>query len=730
MATRSIGSMPGLSWFSAAIAVLLTSSGWSAEAKQDAAGPDAPSAALVRAALEKELAGDNSQREALLRQALSLSPKDAAAHWQLGQVRVQDKWQSTAGIESASRYDKRLAEYAQRRDAAGANVADQIALTRWCRKNRLDDQQRVHWLLALQIEPDNAEAIKALGLRVYHGTLAMPAQINKLTASLHRVSQAADRWRPRVAQWLGGIERNSTVMPSGFRDDLGKISDSCEMLGLERSLWLEVGAKGKKQELHRMTLATMLALADNPYPAAAESLVRGAVFSEFSDVRTAAITGLKKHALDHYVPLLLSGLKSPIEASAQYMLSDGGDLIAGYSVWQEGALNNTSYFLTFSPVYPGPDLTPTSPPPVLTVPGSGKVTFARKGDRELLARRYPGLLASYYADARASAAEASPRIIANAQAKAGAEAAQADAAKDAANAASRQINRQGNAQRSQAKAIQDAGSLRDVVDRANRAIARRNAQIETALCGTTGLDLGEQPTKWWTWWWQDYNESYNLTGGTDQSGGNQSSKPEYSSGDYVEYPGAPPAVPVSPQPTSRLLPSTVGGGPVFGYVPGRPIPHSCFAPGTKVWTLTGRQPIEKIKAGDCVLAEDIESGELAYKPVLAVTVRQPGARMRVGFGSESIIATPSHPFWVLGQGWRMTKQLEVGSRIHTPSGGATVESTEKLEPDPGLATGMAYNLIVADFNSYLVGDRGILVHDNTPRAATAALLPGLSPRQQ
>ena len=38
---------------------------------------------------------------------------------------------------------------------------------------------------------------------------------------------------------------------------------------------------------------------------------------------------------------------------------------------------------------------------------------------------------------------------------------------------------------------------------------------------------------------------------------------------------------------------------------------------------------------------------------------------------------------------------------------------------------MAYNLIVADFDSYFVGDSAILVHDNTPRQPTSAVLPGL-----
>jgi hypothetical protein len=60
------------------------------------------------------------------------------------------------------------------------------------------------------------------------------------------------------------------------------------------------------------------------------------------------------------------------------------------------------------------------------------------------------------------------------------------------------------------------------------------------------------------------------------------------------------------------------------------------------------------------------------------------------------------------------------------SGFVPIESVEKVKTDESSA-GFAYNLIVADFDSYFVGDRGILVHDNTPRKPTAALLPGLLP---
>jgi hypothetical protein len=88
------------------------------------------------------------------------------------------------------------------------------------------------------------------------------------------------------------------------------------------------------------------------------------------------------------------------------------------------------------------------------------------------------------------------------------------------------------------------------------------------------------------------------------------------------------------------------------------------------------------------------------------------------------VATPSHPFWVDGQGWRLTKQLEIGNALHSVSGCFPVESIEEVETDP-TKNGYSYNLIVADFSTYFVGDHGILVHDNTARQPTSSLVPGL-----
>jgi hypothetical protein len=50
----------------------------------------------------------------------------------------------------------------------------------------------------------------------------------------------------------------------------------------------------------------------------------------------------------------------------------------------------------------------------------------------------------------------------------------------------------------------------------------------------------------------------------------------------------------------------------------------------------------------------------------------------------------------------------------------TVRSVKPAE------NGEAYNLIVADFSTYFVGQSGVLAHDITPRRSTQTALPGIA----
>jgi hypothetical protein len=660
-----------------AIIFLMACHVWSATPADKPVENQPSAATLVRLALDHELAGRNDQREAALRQALQQSPDDASVRWQLGQVRIGDRWLTPGQVEKASREDPRVEEYRRRREAAGLNVADQVALAQWCRKNKLADEERIHWLLTLQLQPGQPDAVQGLGLRKYQKMWLTNEQIALLREQKKKVLQAMDHWRSLVGQWRRAVESHQSP-PAALPEKVAQISDPVEMQGLERAINREIGPqKTNRTFFHEWMRQWTEAIERNPHPVAAQLLAHIAVFSEFEDLRRSAAAELKKRPLDHSVPLLLSGLQSPIEGDAQFMMCADGQLLSQYTLYQEGALADVSYSHMVSPME-------RNSPPI-------KDKIGERASRPVFA---------------------AGRLL--------------------------------NARDSQAQAARSSADFNSNVQNANLQIEQRNARIFEVLKQITGLDLGEKPKDWWKWWWEDYNELYTVGGPKGVSPGGSSAKPtiqirdseKYSYGPAIEREKTAYAAAESArrQAYAAALEATApirqaaadAARREYEALHPRP-PSHCFAPGTKVWTLTGKRPIEEVRIGDRVLAQEVESGELAYKPVLAVTALPSGPQLKIGLGSESISTTLAHPFWVLGDGWQMSKQLETGAKFHGLSGGVPVENVEKDESAQAQSQ-YAYNLIVAEFNTYFVGEHGILVHDNTPRRPTSALLPGLLPK--
>ncbi len=79
-------------------------------------------------------------------------------------------------------------------------------------------------------------------------------------------------------------------------------------------------------------------------------------------------------------------------------------------------------------------------------------------------------------------------------------------------------------------------------------------------------------------------------------------------------------------------------------------------------------------------------------------------------------------FWVAGAGWMKARELLSGCELHGVTGTVRVSVTETADEAE------TYNLIVADFHSYFVGEDKLLCHDNTVRRPTKAKVPGLLPK--
>jgi hypothetical protein len=242
-----------------------------------------------------------------------------------------------------------------------------------------------------------------------------------------------------------------------------------------------------------------------------------------------------------------------------------------------------------------------------------------------------------------------------------------------------------------------AGAARTYLEQESRDlqanVAAANARIDDLdqrICGVlsvaTGCQLPADPNAWWRWWY-DRNELYV----PDQ----KPTQCSYQFGNYV--------IPLTSSQVSVAVQQ-----------------FSCLVAGMQIQTADGLQNIESIQPGDLVLAQRVDSGELAYKPVLRVTTRPPAAIVRIETERDTILATGGHLFWVAGRGWVRSRQLQTGMRLHTAHGTTAIQTiATESDKQP------AYNLIVPDFHTYFIGNARILSYDNTPLLPTMCKVPGL-----
>jgi hypothetical protein len=259
---------------------------------------------------------------------------------------------------------------------------------------------------------------------------------------------------------------------------------------------------------------------------------------------------------------------------------------------------------------------------------------------------------------------------------------------------------------SRARAL--AEDTQEQVDSYNAAAAERNARIQETLKIATGMNLGSNPEDYWKAWGAENEMHY----GED---------PVYETYDeytqsyvYEQAPQYP--VTTGDMRGSGTVSATTGPPTQSTVLPG----VECFAPGTPVWTQSGPMPIEQIRVGDMVLAQNPTTGELAYRPVLETTVGDPVPVLTLSFPGEKITATRGHRFWVNGRGWQMAKELKPAASLYALEQSMDVTAIEKAEDVS------CYNLIVDEFHTFFVGKSRLLVHDKGCPLPTTAVIPGKS----
>ncbi len=570
----------------------------SSAADQGATDKTAPAERLVHEALLADLDGKQDERARLLAAALAADPEYAPARWQSGYVRLDDAW---VAVDEAPRHfdaSPQLSRYRKMRDGMVDTADNQRALARWCHKNNLPDESRIHWVKVLQYEPQNAEAMDALGLKWHDGRLMTPEQISEERKAAGKRLQAMRHWAPLARKWRTAIERGNAKASTDAVQSLQDLSDPAALPALESVFAND--AEGKKAD--RLNLLLVEAADRIQHPEATNLLLRRAVLSDSDKVRLAACEALKKRPLHDFVPQLIAAMPDRVKTRYHLTMLADGSVFHHHEVEVDGQ--------------------------------RGKSTFVSDSLHPFHVER---------------GARIAPR------------------------AAATELGRAAAIERSAASH--------------NAAAERLRGRLIGVLERTTGFSEPDDPELWR----KQYAEYYGWA-------------------DYVDE-----------HPERKTYSHNISLPPII-VAPSRLLGCSCFPAGTDVLTMTGPTPIETIKPGDRVLAQDLRTGELTYTTVQNPTMRPPVDLVEIHFAGSSITSTYGHPYWVVGKGWRVAGHLDPGDRLRGLNEDAVVKRVEEVPSRE------VYNLLVGELATYFVGPQQLLVHDDSRLRSVPVALPGLAIR--
>jgi len=140
----------------------------------------------------------------------------------------------------------------------------------------------------------------------------------------------------------------------------------------------------------------------------------------------------------------------------------------------------------------------------------------------------------------------------------------------------------------------------------------------------------------------------------------------------------------------------------------------CFVAGTTVATPAGNMPIENLRKGMQVLAEDPTTGKVEAEPVLRLITDRVSPLLAVELSDGTTLkVTADHPFWVdsgdhlARAGWLHAEHLRPGDRLRTAKGKNVV--VVRVRRNAGHA--VVYTLTVAHDHTFFVGSAKVLVHN-------------------
>jgi hypothetical protein len=218
--------------------------------------------------------------------------------------------------------DERLLAYRQLREELSGTPDGEFDLAMWCRKQKLTEEERLHWWTLLALEPDDADAIRALRLQRYQGMLLTADEVEQAKRDERAAKLVAQKWLPKLSRLKQAIEHGSNAERATAIQEFRTIRDSAAIPTIERVFSLE-----------DVALATVVVetVAKMEGDGANELLTRVAVSSPDEYLREQAAHALESRPLHSYVPRLVAELATPIELDVTTSVEPGKPITKSYT---------------------------------------------------------------------------------------------------------------------------------------------------------------------------------------------------------------------------------------------------------------------------------------------------------------------------------------------------------------------------------------------------------------
>ena len=218
--------------------------------------------------------------------------------------------------------DEQLAAYRELRAEHGGTPEGQLNLAHWCRRQGMAEEESLHWKLLLSMAPGHPDAIRALGLRQYHGMLLTKAEIIQAKAQDEQAKVSAKRWAPQFKKWKHALEHGDDRQRADALRQLKLVNDPLALPALEEVFDVDDA---------QITLTLVETLQKMPGEQAAALLANIAVEADDEYAREQASTALNARPAYEFVPALLARLATPIELTVTESFKPGAPILSSYS---------------------------------------------------------------------------------------------------------------------------------------------------------------------------------------------------------------------------------------------------------------------------------------------------------------------------------------------------------------------------------------------------------------